>query len=331
MSTFLGVLRKKALAPSLASVGFAERGFPVTPTTATARLEAVPQAVVCGFEWAIEGASLWELERRLALIEPEQRGFAYEGATMGYTILDAMPGGGRDRTRELLEGPGKPHIFLTYIGIGFAMARLPRPLWKNILPELTKVSYHPTMSWLAVDGYGFDRAYFDTRKWVDDQAEPTPYPWAGRPEYFARAFDQGVGRALWFINGGNPEAVAAAVNRFAATRRPDLWSGVGLAATFAGGCDPDGLATLRRASGEHFDELALGVVFAVKARTYSSYVPAHTRVAAGALAGLTIEAARGLADRTEVASDVDGPQPPYEQWRERIRAEFGTESRRAAG
>jgi len=331
MSTFLGVLRKKALAPSLASVGFAERGFPVTPTTATARLEAVPQAVVCGFEWAIEGASLWELERRLALIEPEQRGFAYEGATMGYTILDAMPGGGRDRTRELLEGPGKPHIFLTYIGIGFAMARLPRPLWKNILPELTKVSYHPTMSWLAVDGYGFDRAYFDTRKWVDDQAEPAPYPWAGRPEYFARAFDQGVGRALWFINGGNPEAVAAAVNRFAATRRPDLWSGVGLAATFAGGCDPDGLANLRRASGEHFDELALGVVFAVKARTYSSYVPAHTRVAAGALAGLTIEAARGLADRTEVASDVDGPQPPYEQWRARIRAEFGTESRRAAG
>ena len=331
MSTFLGVLRKKALAPSLASVGFAERGFPVTPTTATARLEAVPQAVVCGFEWAIEGASLWELERRLALVEPEQRGFAYEGATMGYSILDAMPGGGRDRTRELLEGPGKPHIFLTYIGIGFAMARLPRPLWKNILPELTKVPYHPTMSWLAVDGYGFDRAYFDTRKWVDEQAEPTPYPWAGRPEYFARAFDQGVGRALWFIHGGHPEAVATAVNRFAETRRPDLWSGVGLAATFAGGCDQAGLAGLRRAAGEHFDELALGVVFAVKARTYSSYIPAHTRIAAGALAGLTIDAARRLADRTEVKSDVDGPQPPYEQWRARIRAEFGTESSRATG
>jgi len=331
MSTFLGVLRKKALAPSLASVGFAERGFPVTPTTATARLEAVPQAVVCGFEWAIEGASLWELERRLALIEPEQRGFAYEGATMGYTILDAMPGGGRDRTRELLEGPGKPHIFLTYIGIGFAMARLPRPLWKNILPELTKVPYHPTMSWLAVDGYGFDRAYFDTRRWVDEQAEPSPYPWAGQPEYFARAFDQGVGRALWFIHGGQPEAVAAAVNRFAATRRPDLWSGVGLAATFAGGCDQAGLAVLRRAAGEHFDELALGVVFAVKARTYSSYVPAHTRIAAGALADLTVDAAREIADRTENPSDVDGPEPPYERWRERIRAEFGPESRRAAG
>src|SRR5437763_16129095 len=109
MSTVIGVLRKRFLAPSLASVGFAERGFPVTHTDATARLEAVPQAVVCGFEWAIEGASLWELERRLALIEPEQRGFAYEGATMGYTVLDAMPGGGRAPPRAPPPRPGRPH------------------------------------------------------------------------------------------------------------------------------------------------------------------------------------------------------------------------------
>ncbi len=330
MSTFLGVLRKQLLAPSLASVGFAERGFPVTHTDATARLEAVPQAVVCGFEWAIEGASLWEIERRLALIEPEQRGFAYEGATMGYSILDAMPGGGRNRTRELLEGPARPHIFLTYIGIGFAMARLPRPLWKNILPELTGVAYHPVMSWLAVDGYGFDRAYFDTDKWVGEQAEPVPYPWAGRPEYFGRAFDQGVGRALWFINGGNPEAVAAAAGKFPEHRRADLWSGIGLAATFAGGSDQRGLGELRRAAGEHYDELALGVIFAVKARTYSEYVPAHTHLAAGVLTDLSVQGAQNLADRTERADGDDGPEPPYELWRQRIRAEFDPVAHRRA-
>ncbi|MEU4253846.1 DUF1702 family protein [Amycolatopsis sp. NPDC026612] len=329
MSTVFGVLRKRLLAPSLASVGFAERRFPVVHTDATARLEAVPQAVVCGFEWAIEGAPLWEIERRLALVEPEQRGFAYEGATMGYTILDAMPGGGRNRTRELLEGPGRPHIFLTYIGVGFAMARLPRPLWKNILPELTGVAYHPVMSWLAVDGYGFDRAYFDTDKWVGDQADPVPYPWAGRPEYFGRAFDQGVGRALWFIHGGNPEAVAAAIGRFAERRRPDLWSGAGLAATFAGGADQQGLAELRRAAGEYYDELALGVVFAVKARTYAGYVPAHSHLAAGALTGLPVGELQAISDRTEAVDDDGGPLPRYELWRAAIRAEFRPRARRA--
>jgi hypothetical protein len=89
------------------------------------------------------------------------------------------------------------------------MARLPRPLWKKVLPDLTS-RYHPTMSWLAVDGYGFDRAYFDTERWVDRQEIPASYPWQGSPEYFPRAVDQGIGRALWFISGGDPAKVSAA-------------------------------------------------------------------------------------------------------------------------
>jgi len=186
------------------------------------------------------------------------------------------------------------------------------------------------MSWLAVDGYGFDRAYFDTKRWVDEQAEPVPYPWAGRPDYFPRAFDQGVGRALWFIHGGDPQAVADAVNRFAEGRRADLWSGVGLAATFAGGTDRSGLVRLRRLAGEYYRELALGVVFAVKARTYSSYVPEHTHLASGVVTDLPVRAVENIADRTEAADSDTGPVPPYELWRARIRAEFGSGALRTA-
>src|SRR5690242_6783686 len=136
MSTVLGSLRRLVLTPSLADVTFARRGFPVTPTPATSRaierLEAIPQAVICGFEWGIDERDQWNVERRLELVEPELRGFAYEGATMAYTVRDAMAGGRGHRTRDLLAGPGRPHLFLTYIGIGFAMARLPRPLWKSV-------------------------------------------------------------------------------------------------------------------------------------------------------------------------------------------------------
>src|SRR5256885_875965 len=104
------------------------------------------------------------------------RGFAYEGATMAFTVLDAMSFRRRHRTRDLLLESDQPHIFLTYIGIGFAMARLPRPLWKKVLPDLTGSRYYPTMNWLAVDGYGFDLAYFHTKRWVDQQQMPRPYP-----------------------------------------------------------------------------------------------------------------------------------------------------------
>lgn len=318
MPTILGSIRGLVLAPSLEDVSFAGRGFSVPPTSATDRLEAVPQAVVCGFEWAIAAHDLTDVKRRLRLVDEEQRGFAFEGATMAYTILDTIRG---NRTRELLSGAGEKHLLLAYIGIGFAMARLPRPLWRKVLPDLTS-RYHPMMSWLAVDGYGFDRAYFDTERWVDRQEIPAAYPWQGSPEYFPRAVDQGIGRALWFISGADPDKVNAAVRRFAPGRQADLWSGVGLASTFAGGCPPEGMAELRKSADEHWAELALGAVFAVKARTHAGFVPEHTVLANEQLTDLSIEGASALSDRTEVGPDGSGPLPQYEIWRRRIRAHF---------
>jgi hypothetical protein len=202
------------------------------------------------------------------------------------------------------------------------MARLPRPLWKRVLPDLDGSPYHPTMSWLAVDGYGFDLAYFHTARWVDAQQAPAPYPWEGSPDYFLRAVDQGIGRALWFIHGGEPLAVAAGVGRFSGHRQADLWSGVGLAATFAGGCGADGLAALLRAAGDHRAELAQGAVFAAKARAYAGFVPAHTETAAEAIAGLSAGAAAALADSCAAGGNGSSPVPAYEAWRRRVRAHF---------
>ncbi|MEV4220820.1 DUF1702 family protein [Nonomuraea sp. NPDC049725] len=330
MSTLFGSLRRLVLAPSLAEVTFAGRGFPGPPTADTERLEAIPQAVVCGFEWGIDARDQWEVQRRLDLVAADHRGFAYEGATMAFTVLDAMGGGRRQRTRDLLLGPGQPHIFLAYIGIGFAMARLPRPLWKKVLPDLSGSPYHPVMSWLAVDGYGFDLAYFHTRRYVDEQRVPAPYPWRGEPGYFPRAADQGVGRALWFIHGGRAPDVAAAVRRFATARQADLWSGVGLAATFAGGSAGGSaggaLAALREEAGEHRDELAQGSVFALKARHYSGHVPAHSEAAGNVLTGLSVDDAVALADDTAVGPGRPGGVPDYEQWRRNVRAHFAVEN-----
>lgn len=318
MATPLGSLRRLVLAPSLHSVSFAGRKFPVTPTSATARLEVIPQSVVVGFEWGIEARGTAEVEQRLAMVEPEMRGFAYEGAAMAFTVRDAVRG---HRTRELILGSGRPHFFLAYIGIGFAMARLPRPLWRKVLPDLSEIPFHPTMSWLAVDGYGFDRAYFDTARWVDRQYRPAPYPWGGHPGYFPRAVDQGIGRALWFIHGGRAPAVAAAVERFTEDRRADLWSGVGLAATFAGGATATELGGLRDTAARAgcAADLAVGAVFAVKARHYAQFVPDHTVTAAFELTGRGIDEAVDLADRTEVERTGTGTVPQYELWRRNIR------------
>jgi enediyne biosynthesis protein E2 len=324
MPTTVGSVRRLVLTPALVETTFERRGFAVEATEATRRLEAIPQAVICGFEWGIDTRSQWELERRLELVDAEQRGFAYEGATMACTVLDVAGPRRGHRTRDLMSGPGRPHVFLTYIGIGFAMARLPRPLWKRVLPDLTGTPYHPLMSWLAVDGYGFDRAYFDTDRYVGRQLRPAAYPWLGQPDYFARAVDQGIGRALWFIAGARPEAVASAVRRFAAQRRADLWAGVGLAATVAGGCDAAGFGALLRLAGpDAAADLGQGAVFGAKARTYAGFVPEHTARATAAFAGLSVPAATALADDVTAAVTARPDAQPgadYEALRGGIRA-----------
>lgn len=320
MSTVIGSVRRLAMAPSLEDVTFVRRGFPVEPSAVTEALESIPQSVICGFEWAIDSRSQWEIERRLALVEPRYRGFAYEGATMALTIRDVMHGA---RTREFLLGPGQRHIFLTYIGIGFAMARLPRRMWRKVLPDLSGSPYFPTMSWLAVDGFGFDRAYFDVKRYVDRQEAFAPYPWDDNPEYFLRACDHGVGRALWFIHAADVDAVAARVAGFAEHRKRDLWSGVGLAATFAGGAEPDRIARLVDLAGEFRPELGLGSTFAVKARDYAGHMPEFTegvsRVFTG---GMSLKETIALADSTEPDAGVDRAEPTYEVWRQAIRAHF---------
>lgn len=328
MSTVFGSLRRLAMAPSLASVTFAKRGFPVQSSPVTERLEAIPQSVICGFEWALDARDQWEVERRLAVVEPEMRGFAYEGATMAFTIRDVMRG---RRTGVFLRGPAQPHIFLAYIGIGFAMARLPRRLWPKVLPDLGDSPYYPTMSWLAVDGYAFDRAYFDTKRWVDGQFVPRPYPWAGDPGYFLRAVDQGIGRALWFIHGANAAEVAQRVAGFSAERQADLWSGVGLAATFAGGSDELALKRMRDLAGEYAPELGVGTVFAAKARDYAGHVPDFTEAATLALGGVTVAECVALADRAENAQRAGSPLPAYELWRQAIRAHFAGQTEPTLG
>lgn len=318
----VGALRRMLLTPQLHHVGLAHLGHPGRDSPSARHLERIPEAVVCGFEWGIEVRDPGEVERRLEAVAPDLRGFAFEGVAMAYTIRDALPFGGRDRTRDLMLGPAVPHTFLSYIGIGFAMSRLPRPLWRDILPDLEGNPYHPTMSWLAVDGYGFDLAYFDAQRWIDQRRTPEPYPWEGAPDYFPRAFDQGVGRALWFVHGARHDGVAAAVERFARQRRADLWSGVGLAAVFAGGAAPEELRELLERAGEDAPHVFQGAVFAAKARVFSGHVPEHTETAVRALTGLDSAAAATLADEQRVEPGGGGTEPAYERWRAGVRHRF---------
>jgi hypothetical protein len=140
--------------------------------------------------------------------------------------------------------------------------------------------------------------------------------------YACRAFDQGLGRSLWFVKGADVTAVRGAICGFQPSRRGDLWSGVGLACTYAGGVGQEEMRVLQQAAGNYRPELAQGAAFAAKARLKAGNLTAHTEMASQILCGMPAEAAAAITDAALVGLAEEGTTPAYEVWRRRIQAHF---------
>ncbi|WP_242900828.1 DUF1702 family protein [Actinomadura terrae] len=316
MAGNLRSLRRRVLTPNVSATKLRTRGFHEKDAESRDLLENVGATFLTGYGHAVEARTVAEAEERLEEIPVRFRGFAYEGAAMGLTVLDALPGGGSRRLAALLAGRGNAHIYMAYIGAGWAMARVPRFRWSKIsLPD-------PLLRWLALDGYGFHQAYFKTDRYVHQHHEEPRFPWpADDPHRYARhAIDQGIGRALWFVGGTDVRVVCDLIDGFADSRQADLWAGAGLAATYAGGSDEQDLREFARRAGPYRVNAAQGSAFAAKARLLAGLSVAHTAVGTGVLCGVSPEEAAQICDDTrKAAADAgDGEMPAFERWRRDI-------------
>ncbi|MBG0829058.1 DUF1702 family protein [Planomonospora sp. ID67723] len=310
----LRALRRRILTPDVMETKLEKRGFHVKNDEARELLERIGETFLRGYALAAEARTPAEAEEQLEEIPPRFRGFAYEGAGMAFTILDALPFGSGRGVDGFLRGRGNAHIYMIYVGIGWGMARLPRFLWPK------SATLDPLLLWLVHDGYGFHQAYFHTERYVTQQFQDSGFPWpAGRNRgYAGRAIDQGIGRALWFVGGTDVEKVVSMVEKFPRARRADLFSGVGLAATYAGGGAEDELRELRERAGHYRPQLAQGSVFAAEARVRAGLVVPHNEIATQVFCGSTPEQAARLSLDTRPAGAVPGVLPAYEMWRQRV-------------
>jgi hypothetical protein len=303
----------------VAETSLDKRGFHKKSPDAQERLETVGKTFLDGYAHAVEARVPADAEERIERLPDWLRGFAYEGAGMGLAVLDGLPFGRSDNVRRFLERPlGDSYRSLVYVGIGWAMARIPRFRWPK------PAALDPVLAPLVLDGYGFHQAYFHTARYIDGQYQDPRFPWpgGGHASYANRAIDQGIGRASWFIAGTDPDRVADLVERFPESRRADLYAGVGLAATYAGGVDERELRTVARRAGEYLPNLAQGSAFAAHARVSAGIVPGHSALATQVFCGLTPQEAAGITNAQRPADQVDGDQPAYEVWRQRLANEF---------
>jgi hypothetical protein len=307
-------LRRALFGIRPAEVRFDRRGFQWTDAQSRAHLERVGESFVHGYHAALDDDRPAPLAARLLTVDLGWRGFAFEGAAMALVLRDWLAPWRAGRFAAFLTGPGSAHSYMMLVGAGWALARLRRPL------TVAPAGDDPLLRWLVADGYGFHEAYFHVQKTVIRHQTP-----ARIVGYAGRVFDQGVGRALWFVNGADSAQIAATIASFPASRRADLWSGIGLACAYAGGVPPSAIDALCQAADGFGSELAQGAAFAAEARAHAENMTPHTEFACRRLTGRSAFQAAAIVRQERQDLPPDADEPAYEVWRRRIRHQLQEE------
>lgn len=295
------------------------RGFAVDSPEQADHLTRVGRTFLTGYHAALatpdRSGPEALAERLLVAVEPGWRGFAFEGAGMALALLDYLslaPAPGRGtRLERFLAGPAFGHRYLVHVGAGWTLARVPRRLGTFL------ERFDRRYRWLVVDGYGFHHGYFGWRRSVRRAAVPRRLR-----GYARRAFDQGLGRSLWFVCGASPERIATAIAGFEPARQGDLWSGVGLACAYAGGVAAAAVERLAELAGTAAPELAQGAAFAARARLAADDPTPQAELACRVLCGASAPEAAAVTERAGEEAErhaEDAATPAYEVWRLRTR------------
>ncbi|HEY3735144.1 MAG TPA: DUF1702 family protein [Streptosporangiaceae bacterium] len=297
---------------------FGVRRFRLNPGPQRKVLETAAGTFVAGFNAAIRARTAEDLAASLGDLGEPLRGHALEGAGMAATVLDLLTLRRGRRLKALLAGPGRGYPHLVYAGAGRAYASLRMRPSRLVRAVPAGRGTHPALRWLAWDGYGFHRAFFAADQVIGAQRVPRRLTAEQRS-----VFDQGVGRALWFHECADPDGVALRIAEFDPGRRASLWSGAGLAATYAGGADVADLGRLAIVAGRHRADLAHGSALACAAGTHAGLVPAHMATAAHAITGALAEEASGWVSGALSQFGQQAASPAgYQLWREEICARW---------
>jgi enediyne biosynthesis protein E3 len=275
------------------------------------RIEEIGRSFSAGCHAALEDPGPGFLAARLARVEPELQGFAYEGAGLGLALLDAVTPGRRHRLWDFMAGEGSPQIYMLHVGSGWILGRLP------VSRRRFLAGLDPVLRWFAFDGLGFHDAFFHGRRIIERALPPR------RISGFAlRPFDVGLGRRLWLLPGHDVAAITRLVAAFPASRHADLWTGVGEACAMAGGRDIAAIEEVCQAAGPHAPQLALGASFTAEVRVRAAIPAPHTDLACRLLCRMDATEAAAVAREALVGLPPDGEVPAFEVWRERVRERF---------
>ncbi len=308
----LNSIRKQILGLSLAEARFKERGFE-EGSEAQNRLELVATTVVQGYNTAVEHGLGRDIKDIATSVKKELVGFYSEGLAMGLYTLDIFSLSKKDRLFDFIKDNNYRHEYMSYIGAGLAAGVFKRP-YEKFMDKAC-----PLTGCLILDGIGFYYAMFKTKKTIEGKYVPAKVL---KNEYHLKRYDNGIGRAVWFYDGGEPDKISNTINSFPEERRASIWSGVGLAALYAGGVSAHKLEKLKLYAGAFSPFLGQGAFLAAHTR-FRAGNPHEVDIAAPILIGKSSKECHDIAmvfhEELKNVKSIDG-KPSFQVMTEKIRA-----------
>jgi hypothetical protein len=307
VATALQILRRKLMGVPPAKATFFSRG----DSESWKHLETVVLTALEGYHLTLDSSKFDVLIPQLDKIPLEMRSYAYEGAAMGLTGLDIMLPW-KKRLRAYMVGPGAPHIYMVHIGAGEALALMNR----NPEPFIAALE-DQEISWLVMEGYGFHKGFFHSKRYIDRQQRPVRFS-----PYGQRIFDQGLGRCIWFLAGADVEQIVATLATFPPSRQADMWVGIGVACAYVGGISREAVLALQKAAGLYEGQMAMGAAFVAKGRQLAGNLVPHTDLVCNILWGVNADQAAEKTTRAFRNLPHNGLLPAFEVLQQRLLADF---------
>ncbi len=224
----------------------------------------------------------------LDYIDSEFQSIAFEGASMELGLKSFILNDDMQSWDEYMNSNPK-HQTQIFLGLGWAVSM------NKQIPEYYLNQQNIYLQSKVWDGCGYFDGYFRKRQTLQSKQ---------RVDYVTsinyQSYDHGLGRRIWYHVEGDINKASEIINGFPADRHSSLWRGIGMAATYVGGCGEETYKSLSEASKEYKNQLAIGAATIAHSRSRANLLTLETETAYNLWCNKTAQQAAEIVHSIEI-------------------------------
>jgi len=272
------------------------------------RISRISETFQASRQLGMENAS-WE--QFMSFVENQDKLFhstVHEGASMGYAMYDKHNYGELNVWKKYMKQFGLKYGGFIRTGLGWTLAK-----WNEIDYSFLK-DHDPLSHWRFFDGWAYHDAIFKKSLIVAQMKRVSNLP----SKYFS-AYDQGIGRNLWYLSKGEINPLLELTSKFDVDRQEHLWRGIGIAIIYVGAYDQKYFTEVYKASESFKIQFKTGCAMAFNSLKYSESSNQDLESTSKLLFNKSVSEVIKMIEISESNIESDDP---YNQWLKKMNEQF---------